>query len=248
MDNFYKKFCFFLAIFLSWGTYQVYAQQNLFNIPSATITPKKGFFYQHQLNIYEASNFASKHHLVYGLGRNWEVGLNIVNIGITPRRQGTWFPTNTTNNAEPMGPMAMLTAQKQFDFGHHWQLNIGTQIGSNIFTGDLGSRHIGSFSYAMASYKTNKHWHFMAGPYVSDETFMGKGSNVGMVAGVEIPLNEKWIFMGDFVSGNTKNSVSVIGFTYNVTKKFQICLGGLVPNPNSKEKYGVVAEINLFNF
>jgi hypothetical protein len=225
-----------------------FAQQNLFNIPSATITPAKGFFYQHQLNIYKLDNYASKHHFVYGLGKNWEIGFNIININIVPNRHATWFPINTTNREEPFSPLGMLTAQKQIDFGELWQLNIGTQVGTNLLRGSLGDRRFTSFNYSLLSYKTHKHWHFMAGAYVSDEEFMGKGSNVGVIAGFEIPVNSRWLVMGDFISGNTKNSVSVLGFTYNVTPHFQVCLGGLLPNPASKEKYGIVAEINLFNF
>ncbi len=244
----YLCFRYILLVMTVTVGHQVVAQQNLFNIPSATITPSKGFFYQHQLNVYRLDSYASKHHFVYGLGKNWEVGLNVVNIGITPNNRGTWFPINTTKREEPFSPLVMLTAQKQIDFGEHWQLNIGTQVGTNLLRGDLGDRRFTSFNYTLLSYKTHKHWHFMAGPYVSDEEFMGKGSNVGVIAGFEIPVHPRWLIMGDFISGNTKNSVSVLGFTYNVTPHFQVCLGGLLPNPNSKENYGIVAEINLFNF
>ena len=226
----------------------VFAQQNLFNIPSANITPTNKVFYQHQLNVYNLRDYASKHHFVYGLPKNWEVGLNVVNINIKPSTLQSWFPINDSERKEPFAPIAMLTAQKQIQLSKHLQLNIGTQIGTNLLIEGYGYRRLTTFSYALAAYRTNKHWSFVAGPYVTDETFMGKGNNAGVLVGFEIPLNKRWLLMGDFVSGNTKNSVSVLGFTYNVNKHFQLCLGGLVPNPNSKENYGVVFEINLFNF
>jgi hypothetical protein len=46
------------------GTYApMFAQQNLFNIPSADITPKGKVFYQHQINLY-SDRFESKGHFV----------------------------------------------------------------------------------------------------------------------------------------------------------------------------------------
>jgi hypothetical protein len=53
--------------------------------------------------------------------------------------------------------------------------------------------------------------------------------------------------MGDWVSGDTKNSVSVIGGMVDVASGIQVCYGYLIPNPKSQEGHGLVLELNLFN-
>lgn len=57
-----------------------FAQQNLFNIPSGDIAKSKKFFYQHQLNIY-SNNLESKAHSLFGLGKGWDAGINLVAKG-----------------------------------------------------------------------------------------------------------------------------------------------------------------------
>jgi hypothetical protein len=60
-----------------------WAQQNLFNVPSAEITEKNKFFFQQQFNI--DSNAGDSNTTVdYGLGNNWEVGINLFNLDLYP--------------------------------------------------------------------------------------------------------------------------------------------------------------------
>ena len=54
--------------------------------------------------------------------------------------------------------------------------------------------------------------------------------------------------MGDFISGNNASGVSVIGFNFLATKRVQICLGALLPNPGTANKPGIVFELNLLGF
>jgi hypothetical protein len=226
------------------------AQQNLFNISSGAITPKGKVFYQHQLNIHSLYNMVSKHHLVYGLGKRWEAGINVVNIDLSPyldRLQPS--NTNSSRGAEykAHGPLVMLTAQKQFPLMDNLSVNAGIQAGLGVPNRENGS-HWSHFTYGILVYESDKHWRMVAGPYFSDRFLLGKGNRAGMIVGFEIPITKKIFLMGDFVSGNTKGSVSVVGFYYSVTPWFQLCLGKLIPNPQSKEQNGVVLEVNLFNF
>ncbi len=226
------------------------AQQNLFNISSGAITPKGKVFYQHQLNVHAPDNMASKHHLVYGLGNHWEIGINVVNIGLQPfrrREQTNGAATDAVASYKPHGPLVMLTTQKQFRLGNTLAANVGTQAGISIPHHGKGS-HWSHFTYGLLVYETEKHLRLVAGPYYSDRFMLGKGNQAGLVAGFEVPVTKRFFLMGDFVSGRTKGSVSVLGGYYNVTPHFQVCLGGLLPNPGSKERPGAVLEINLFNF
>ena len=59
-----------------------WSQQNLFNVPSGTITRKGEVFLQEQLNL---GRFGESNTTIdYGLGNNWEVGLNIFKVNLYP--------------------------------------------------------------------------------------------------------------------------------------------------------------------
>ena len=72
---------FSLAILFAFIFNTSFGQQNLFNIPSGDITSSKKVFYQHQLNVY-SDKMESKAHFVYGLGKGWDAGINLVGKGL----------------------------------------------------------------------------------------------------------------------------------------------------------------------
>ena len=75
-----KHFIRIATIILLVLNHNLRAQQNLFNIPSGDITPKNKFFYQHQLNFYAVNELESKSHVVYGVGKGWDLGINFVDL------------------------------------------------------------------------------------------------------------------------------------------------------------------------
>jgi hypothetical protein len=94
---------------------------------------------------------------------------------------------------------------------------------------------------------TNYHLRVTGGGWVSDKRFNGPGDVLGLMGGFEWMYSEGWYLMGDWVSGDTKNSVSVIGGMVDVASGIQVCYGYLIPNPKSQEGHGLVLELNLFN-
>jgi len=77
---------------------------------------------------------------------------------------------------------------------------------------------------------------------------VGAGNRAGFVAGFEYPLSRRFIAMGDFVSGSHAAAVSVLGFNYLASKRVQLCLGALLPNPGTRNSPGVVFELNLLGY
>ena len=61
-------------------------------------------------------------------------------------------------------------------------------------------------------------------------------------------MSKKLLLMGDFISGRNATSVSVLGINYLATKRLQLCLGALLPNPGSRNRAGVVFELNLLGY
>ncbi|AQG80275.1 hypothetical protein [Spirosoma montaniterrae] len=224
------------------------AQQNLFNIPAGDLTPKNKFFFQHQSNFYGSAGVESKNHFVYGLGGGFEIGANVQNLKMEFRQNSPFFTTSSdTDKAAPIRPLFQLTAQKFFFLNDKFKTSIGTQLGTglNRFGQNMRGTH---FTYNTWVYEPRHHVKFVVGPYVTDRGTVGQGNTVGVLVGFEYPVHKKLLIMGDFISGNNATSVSVLGVNFLATKRIQLCLGGLIPNPNSGNKPGVVFELNILGF
>lgn len=222
------------------------AQQNFFNIPSGDITLKGKVFYQHQLNVY-SKNVESKGHFVYGLGKGWDVGVNLVGKGFY--FQPNWRAKYNSNpNQGALYPMLMPTLQKQFMVKDNFAVNLGTQVGWNL-SNKLSNKELLYYNYALGIYYFNKKKsRVVAGAYQTTNFFVGNGNTTGAMLGYEINLSKRWYLMGDWVSGRNDAGVGVFGFMYNVSKRVQFCSGVLVPNGLSDRPMGVVLELNLLGW
>ena len=246
MKNNSSYLVFLAFIFM---THSGLAQQNLFNIPSGDITPRKQFFYQHQLNFYAVNELESKSQLVYGLGKNWDAGINFVDL---PINLGTRqiISINDNRNLKPLYPLLMFTLQKQFVLKRdHLLLNIGTQIGPNL-SGEISNMQVAMNNFAVARWHVSRDGYLIGGPYHTNDIYVGgpPENYFGFMLGYEYKLSDRWLLMGDFISGNHKKSQTVIGGGYNVSGKLQIFLGALVTFPNDKLDRGIVVEINWYSW
>lgn len=226
---------------------QVQAQQNLVNVPSGDITPKNKWFFQQQINFANIQTFTSKTHFVWGLGKGWEVGANLLNMSFNTTARPVLRTSAPPNKPTPFYPVGVITAQKQWKINNKWSVNLGTQAGTNL-SRSIDNKRFTHFTYGLARFNPNKDLKFLAGPYVSDRRMLGDGNLVGYMAGIEWHVHKRWLLLFDHISGNNKNSVSVIGATYNVTEQFQLIGGWQIPNPNSPEVNAFVVEVNIFNF
>lgn len=225
----------------------LYAQQNLFNIPAGEITPQGKVFFQHQTNIYSLEEFESKNHFVYGLGKGWEVGVNVINLKMNLSREADFLTVNDEGLGAPMKPLLLFTTQKMFRLGKKWKTSVGTQSGFNM-TGRSGSHRFTHYTYNLWVFEPRKGLKLIAGPYLTDRRFVGRNNMMGLQAGFEAQVSEKVILMGDIISGRNATGVSVWGINYALTKRVQLCLGGLLPNPGSNNSAGAVFEINILGY
>ena len=239
-------FRLFLGFALFFST-RLYAQQNLFNIPAGEITPAHKVFFQHQTNIYSLNEFESKNHFVYGLGKGWEAGINVVNLKMNLNREADFLTVNDQGLGFPMKPLLLFTTQKMFSLGNKWKTSIGSQAGFNL-TGRNGNHRFTHYTYNLWVFEPKKGLKLIAGPYLTDHRFVGRNNIMGVQAGVEAKGSKKVILMADFISGRNATGVSVWGINYNLTKRLQFCLGGLLPNPGSNNAAGAVFEINILGY
>lgn len=238
------RLAFFLAALLL-GTTPSQAQQNLFNIPSGDITPQKKIFYQHQLNVY-AQKVESKAHFVYGLGRGWDVGANLVGKGAYFTPEWRLLHNDLRQNGA-LFPVLLGTLQKQFVLGTHTNLNLGTQAGVNL-SRRLERKQFNHFSYGMITQHFGPGRRLIAGGYLSNPMFVGTGNRAGVLLGYEWKLTEKWYLMGDWLSGRNDAGAGVFGFMFWPGKRLQFCAGALVPNPRTPKPMGLVLELNVLGW
>lgn len=225
----------------------LFSQQNLFNIPSGDITPKGKMFYQHQFNIY-TRKLESKAHFVYGLGKGWDAGVNLVGKGFyfTP----VWRSMhNSDPNKGALYPVLLLTLQKSISLGDHWQMNWGSQAGVNL-SSRLRNKKLNYFFYGLVSFKPGKQHRLklILGPYYTTPMFVGSGNRAGVLAGYEMKIRSGWYLMGDFISGNNDAGVMVLGLVKTVSRRVQICAGYMIPNPKTPKPPGLVLEVNVLGW
>jgi hypothetical protein len=221
------------------------AQQNLFNIPSADITPKGKVFYQHQINLY-SDRFESKGHFVYGLGKGWDAGLNVVGKGVVFKPR--WELIHNDQQLDgALFPVVMGTLQKQFVVSNRVNVNVGTQAGTNISRFEY-RRTFHHFTYGLANCQFGPGKRIIGGVYATNRNFVGPGNDLGVLFGYEWKLTDKWYLMGDWLSGRNDTGVGVVGTMFWATPKVQFCAGALIPNPSTPKPPGVVLEINILGW
>ena len=232
-------------IFMLFSTF-VFGQQNLFNIPSGDITNAKKGFYQHQFNVY-SNKLESKGHFVYGLGKGWDAGVNLVGKGFYFSPE--WRVLHNDNaNKGAVYPILMGTLQKQFKINEHFDFNIGGQVGYNL-SKKIQNKELNFYLYSIGIYHfMNGKSRIVGGVYQTNEMFVGTGNTFGALVGYEINLSKRWYLIGDWSSGNNDSSVGVLGGMFNLSKRIQLCAGIQIPNPNTPKPVGVVLELNLLGW
>ncbi len=231
---------------LIFSCYQIFAQQNLFNIPSGDITPKGKLFYQHQINTY-SNKFESKGHFVYGIGKKWDIGVNLVGTGAYFNPAWKSIENTDFSQGKALSPTLMATVQKQWTINDQWAVNIGTQSGFNI-SSNTSNIQPAYLHYGLIGYQVKQGRKLLIGPYLTNQQYVGAGNKWGIHAGYEWKLTDKWYLMGDFISGNNDSAVLVPGVMYNVGKRVQLCLGYMLPNPNTVKNQAVVFEFNWYGW
>lgn len=203
-------------------------QQNLFNVPSSDITEKGQWFFQEQLNL--ASSGVSNTTIDYGLGKGFEVGLNLFGLDLYHRR------------GEAIDPEPLLNLQKRFDLTESWGLGIGTQLGAMVPLHRDETR-FSAFNYVNNQVRLGDFGKVFAGGYFANDAYTGAKSEAGFMAGVEIPIwHEKLHFQADYIHGSTPIGVGVVGFVLFLPHRWNFSIGAQVPAIHSHNECGLVLE------
>ena len=212
------------------------AQQNLFNVPSAEITRPNEVFFQQQFNLNTQTQ--SNTSIAYGVGREYEIGLNFFQLNVVP---------DSGPDPAPTEPLLLFNAQKGFYLGDHFKLGVGTQIGETVVDRRRDVR-MANFNYAVGvGTLGDGKSRLYGGAYQADAAFRGdRGDEFGFMVGYDIPtMIEKVDLVGDYISGTSAISLAVLGAVWDMTENWQLSLGAQLPSPHSGNAYGAVVEFTL---
>jgi hypothetical protein len=205
-----------LLIFFTLSSTSVFAQQSLFNVPSVETTEKDKIFFQEQVNLF--SHGVANTTLDYGLGNDWEMGLSFFGLDF-------YSLAHTWSN-----PVLLLNVQKGFYVTEQWKVGIGTQSGLSLPLHE-NSAQFTSFNYWNNALDLHEWGKYYLGVYYANQAFTGGGTNVNLLAGVELPVTEEVHFMADFINGNNAISGAVIGLVWYATAHWQFSLGTQISTP-----------------
>ena len=224
------------------GSRLLMAQQNLFNVPSSEITIKGKGFFQQQIN-FEKSGIQSNTTFDFGLGRNWELGLNCLNAVWNP--QTARIESNLNLNLGSLGPVFMINCQKGFQVSENMAIGIGVQGGGHFAS--LGSTFRKS-ALAYVNSNTsffNEKLKFIGGFYGGNKEYFGRKTSYGLMAGFEFKLANRLNLMADFMTGENSLSGGVAGFVFYCKDWLPLSFGWQMPLPESLNQKAFVFELTI---
>lgn len=229
-----RSFKIFLILII-FSAVKADAQQTVFNVPSADVTPKNAIFLQHesQFKPYNPNAFwLGTHYSAYGIGHNTELDASLFNVGAPATNSitlGLGF-----KSAIPVPGLKEKFPQRE----------IKVTVGSELLI-SLDGRGAGNWSYAHISGRLPKtNTRLTSGISFGTRHVFGR-DNVSFIAAVEQPVTDKLNIIADWYSGNEHFAGNLIaGFSYKLPKDFNLYAGYQIPNSPSVGEPGFVIEIS----
>ncbi len=230
--------------------FKTIAQQSLFNVPSISVTKKNEVFFQEQINAtFEGTSL--NFNTAYGLGHDFELGINVVGVGVEWDKNVPQLITNSTSKDQiPYSPLVMMTGLKAIGITENYHIGFGGQIGLNPTQNNFTQDDIATFDYINNRFDIPKlNLMLCAGAYYSNLVYLGQRDQFGAMCGFELSIIEhKFLLMGDWIIGQNAISVAVPGFVYHPHHNIALSGGWQIPSPGSNNPQGFVFELTLGNF
>ena len=229
------KLLAFLALALS-----AYAQQTIFNVPSADVAVRGDWFYQHQT---VARAWGGQKHWVqtnsfgYGVGHNIELDASWYNV--EPGAVGQSSPSVGLKYSLPLRKTDKLLPMR---------LVVGDMIEFRDRSANNlpDSPHEGNWLYAMLSADVPKTRTRITGGFTDGTSVLFGIRKFGALAGVEQPITDKWMFQADWFQGKHDLVYAIPGVVYKFSERWMLSLGYQIPNRDGSGFQGIVVELTRF--
>ncbi|WP_353719975.1 hypothetical protein [Dyadobacter sp. 676] len=198
------------------------AQLTVFNVPSSEITDRGRLSFQQQFEISEQVESSTT--ITYGLGKGWEVGLDVFNLDYNLKTRH--FESNDLTDSIPYAPLLMANAQKNFELPNGISIGLGGIAGTN-----LSGHHRAAFvyyGYSNLLFETGPlgQYKFVAGPYVSNHRYLSRGPVAGFQGGLDAGIwYQKLHLLADWISGSHQKGRLTLGIGVYLTDQIPLSLG-----------------------
>jgi hypothetical protein len=239
------------ALIILGTTHPVFCQQNLFNVPSSDITLKGKLFFQQQVNFLTDRTVALNTTFCYGLGKDFEVGGNILGVYIDPHTSGSALKTNSNAGQPPVYPFFTVNLQKAVVLNRTFKLGIGTQAGFSP------GMHFGNFTYLnMVTVIPKLQLKVITGVNHGSETILGPGDlnplfssaydPVGFQFGFEKEIvHSHMLLLAEHISGTHSLGVSVVGLGFHVSDHWVLSTGWQFSSAGNETPNSLVFELTF---
>lgn len=228
---------FIVLIFFCISITSVFAEQTVFNVPSADVTEKGHIFLQEegQFNGWAGPDdnfFTSTTYTAIGVGHNTEAVATLYNVSspdIPPDISlGLGF-----KSAIPIPGLSKKFPKREFKF----------IIGSEVLIG-LENNSVGNWTYVELSGRIPKiNTRLTAGVDYGTRQIFGV-DRVSFLAAVEQPITKKFALQADWFSGSEHFAGFLIaGFNYKLPKNTTIYVGYQIPNTPQNGTPGFCIEL-----
>lgn len=237
-----KRLLFFFLIFFHF--HHAFAQQSYFNVPSSDCTKKGTFFFQEQINN-DHSELTSNSTFDWGIAKNFEAGLNLIQVNYN---NGVGFRTSPNNTAGQIFPVIAANAQYFLPINERSQISIAGVMGVSALNNAPNT--IAKYGFINYQFRT-ENIKLTSGIYSGNNAFIGQGdyfnrqnsSKIGFHIGTEINLWKHHLsLISDYISGTNAMGSKSLGVAYKMPKHWIISLGEFWANKNSNNPNGVVME------
>lgn len=224
-------FCaFFCTLFLGL-VWPAQAQQTIFNVPSADVTPQGELFLQHesQFRSWRPEPFINNtEYAALGIGHQVELDVTLFNVN-APASDNITLGVGL-KKALPL--FSRRFPQREF------QLTVGQLIPIS-----LQGQGVGNWSYAHLSGRIPKlNTRLAAGISTGTRQIFGR-TTVSAIATVEQPVTQRLTLQGDWYSGTHNLGFLIAGFSYALPRRTILFAGYQLPNTPRCGRQGFVFEL-----
>ena len=226
---------FILAVFILLpgvlGIDAAWAQQTIFNVPSADVTPKGHVFVQteSQTRFFGTQQYYNgTEYAAVGIGLNTELDATLCNFSAPA----------SNNRAILLGFKSTVPLLKQSFESREFKLTVGSHIPISI-----DGQGVGNWSYAHLSGRIPKlNTRLTLGTNYGTRQMFGR-NQVSVIAGYEQPVTKKFSLIGDWYSGTHGSAYFIPGFSYAFPKNITLYAGYQIPNSRQVGRSGFVFEL-----
>ena len=230
------KKLFILCLLLS---FTGFAQKNIVAVPLAEVVDQKKVLIQPSItankDLLQIGNI-----LTFGLGSNFQAGITITDVTFNLGPENDLFPIDKVQPG--VNPEVLLNFQKGFKIKEETWIAIGTFTGANIAR---EGTNFSMFNYLNGQTKVFGKNTVLVGVYHGEETYLvTEEKKFGFLAGLEVPLSQKWTLLGDYISGDNARSYINTGLAVRLNAEWSLMGGAGFPAPDSGNKTTGIIQIS----